>query len=151
MDFTSQIKQAMNSIRARSEAVAEAVVVAVGESLVEKSPVGVPERWNMNPPDNYQPGQFKGSWHHSFGSPSDDYTSTVDASGASSMREVRHGANQESISKHFFTNNLFYAMEMERGGAIHAMAVQPVGHAMVQLTELEFPMLVREALAKVKV
>lgn len=147
--FAQQLKSAMTQIRQQADAVAEAVVVGVGESLVDKSPVGVPEMWNMTPPEGYVPGQFKGSWHHSFGGESDDYTSTVDASGASSMREVRHGAAQEPISNHFFTNNLPYAMAMEQGRAIRAMQVQPVAHAMVQLTELEFPQIVKAAVAKV--
>jgi len=143
--FAEQFKAAAKRIADRADRVAEQVVVGVGESLVDKSPVGDWASWSAasqaaRPMPPYVPGQFKGSWHHSFNSPSDDFTSTVDATGDSSMREIRAGAAQESVSKHYITNNVGYAMLMERGWA---HGTQPGG--IVALTEIEFPQIVREA------
>lgn len=147
--FAEQFKAAAKRIADRADRVAEQVVVDVGASLVDKSVVGDWESWSSaaqaaRPKETYIPGQFKGSWHHSFNAPSDDFTSTVDKTGDSSMREIRAGAAQEAISKHYITNNVGYAMQLEVGWSPQSPRGGIVGQ-----TEIEFNQIVREANAKV--
>lgn len=148
-DFAEQFRGAVRRIKERADSIASQVVVEVGESLVEKSVVGDWGSWSpasqaLRPMPPYVPGQFKGSWHHSFGSPSGDYTSTIDASGNSSMREIRAGAFQEPMSRHYITNNVGYALDLERGWSPQSPAGGIVGR-----TVLEFSMIVKRAIAKV--
>lgn len=139
--FTEQFNQAVAKIKARAAVVATETVVAVGASVVDKSPYAEPQDWNP-PNKTHVPGQFRGSWHHSTGAPSDDTSTTVDRSGESSMAEINAGAHATPFAAHFITSNVEYAWQMERGGAVHAMAHQPVAHAMVGLTQIEFPQIV---------
>lgn len=150
VSFSEQFKAAAARIKARTELVAENVVIGIGESLVDKSVVGDWESWSdaaksSRPRETYVEGQFKGSWHHSYDSPSEDFTSYIDKTGHTSMAEITHGAKQEAISKHYITNNVGYAMQLERGWSPQS----PVG-GIVGATTLEFEQIVRRAVAKSK-
>ena len=153
LDFAQQFRNAALKINAQVNRVAEEVVVAVGQSVVEKSVVGDASLWTSPAPAGYEGGQFKGSWHHSMDAPSSDTSATIDASGESSMAEIRGGAAISPIGKHYITNNLPYALRVERGyidgpkiGTSHlkvAVMQAPVGR-----TEVEFAGIVREVVAK---
>lgn len=150
VSFSEQFKAAVERIQAHTELVAENIVLGVGESLVDKSVIGDWESWSdssksWRPREIYIEGQFKGSWHHSYGAPSDDYTSTIDKTGHTSMAEITYGAKQEAVSKHFITNNVGYALDLERGWSPQSPAGGIVGR-----TELEFPQIVRTAVTKSK-
>jgi hypothetical protein len=151
LSFTEQFKAAQAKILAHAELVAERVVIAVGDSIIEKSVVGDWPSWSKasqeaRPMPPYVPGQFIGSWHHSFGSPSDDYTSTIDKTGDSSRTEIKNGAEQEPFSQHYMTNNLGYAMALERGWSPQS----PKG-GIVGLTAVEFPAIVRSVVSGIGV
>lgn len=147
--FTEQFNASVLKIRAHAEQVAKNVVVAVGDSVVDKSPYGEPDLWKRSVPDGYVPGQFRGSWHHNLGAPSDDQTAVIDASGDTSRAEIVAGAAAQPFGAHYITNNLPYAYAMEAGGAWWAITRQPVATAMVGLTANEFPQIVRNAMAEI--
>ena len=143
--FLDQFQQAVQRIQARAERVAEDVVIEVGERLLEYSPIGDPSTWKMPAPPGYVPGQFIASWHHSFDTPSSDFSSTIDRSGSPSRQEFKYGAMAQPFAAHFFTNSLPYAMPLEHGWSPQAPKAGIVGK-----TALDFPGIVRQVMAEAK-
>ncbi len=140
--FVEQFHSAMLRIQSRSRTVSHGVVVAVGERLLKYSPVGNPSYWKTAPPPGYVPGQFKGSWHHSYGTISTDTSATIDRTGGSSRTEFLYGALANPFAVHYLTNNLPYAMRLERGH--HSRQVPASG--MVGTTANDFQGIVKMVL-----
>ena len=156
LSFTEQFDAAVKKITIHAEKVAEAVVVAVGERLVENSPVGATEPWKHGVPADYIGGTFKNSWKHGIGSVNSSTSSSADSTGTESLYEIRTGAAMQPIGVHYISNNELYAWLIERGyidgpkaGQWHVLAdgqSAPVGR-----TEMEFDGIVREVLVRVSI
>lgn len=137
--FSEQFEAFKVQALAEAQRKAKAVLLEVGDRLLDYSVIGKPELWKSPAPEGYDPGTFKGSWHHSMGAPSTDTTETTDASGDSSRAEFIAGIEAQPFGVHYFTNNVKYALKLELG---HHSTQVPVG-GMVGKVAAEFPEIAR--------
>ena len=142
--FSEQYAAAKMQMLTQLERKAAEVLIEVGDRLLEYSVVGDWPSWSKRsqqsrPMPPYDPGQFKGSWHHSMGAPSTDMSTTIDKSGESSRAEFVVGIMAQPFGVHYFTNNVPYALKLELGD--HSTQVPPGG--MVGKVAAEFPEIAR--------
>lgn len=118
------------------------LVLDIGTSLVERSPVGNPDLWASPAPKGYVGGRFRANWQYSTvgaGVPSLPIDA-IDASGAETIARIAEGIGLEPAGQvHVLVNNLPYAQALEEGWSSQA----PGG--MVGLTVIEFEQFIRDA------
>ena len=162
--FAEQIAKHVATYQRRLAHVTQGTVIMVGKAIVERSPVGrwelwseVGKKWNPSPP--YKAGEFKGSWSYSHGSAGNDFPSTIDASGSTSMARFMEVKAAPTAARHFIYNNAPYAWVMETGNhpLISKWKLTPpnqrgagAGAHMVQLALNDSKMFVRTAVAQAR-
>lgn len=128
-------------------------VVNLGNSCINKSPIGMPETWNPPVwPKGYEPGHFINNWQHGLGSAPDSEIAGVDPGITKSTERIRDSVYASPAAGiHYIVNNVPYAALLEYGyedGRQHSKQVPPQG--MVGLTVIEADMHLRRAIASVK-
>ena len=149
MSFANQLKAFQAKTSKKMVNVTQSVVLELGERLLERSPIGQWDLWSptskaSRPRPPYVPGQFIGSWSYSFGSPSDEVISTIDETGDSSRLRFSKVVLAPAAGYHFLSNNLDYAMLLEKG-----YAIDPSKAHMVDLAKVEFRSIVASEVSRV--
>lgn len=118
-------------------------LVDVGSRLVYRTPVGNPLAWGRPAPPGYVPGQARGGWAHSTGQPASGVRGALDADGGGTVSAMRASIGERPGGKiHYFTNNVPYMPELERGYSKQA----PLG--IVAVTRIESVGIIYDAAAR---
>lgn len=141
-DLSAWVVKAQGNV----DLVVRKVVLDIGTSIVMRSPVGNPSKWKSvmagkAPPKGYIGGRFRANWQHGTGSIPEGTIEAVDKSGALSIGRIMKSLSQGTAAGkiHYLTNNLPYAIPLERGHSKQA----PAG--MVTLAVIEFQGVVQAA------
>lgn len=128
-DFEADLDQFRLQALAAIEQTFRDVVILIGESLVNLSPVLT--------------GRFKGNWQFTIGAPANSSLITTDPEGDATIAKLVAAANAlEPGQVAYIVNTLIYAIPLEYGHSKMA----PNG--MVRLTIAEFERIVAEAVAR---
>ena len=131
MSFGNELIAFAKKTGGKLEDVAREVVINVGRSVVEKSPV--------------RTGRFRANWQHGFGSPANGTLDDLDPSGGASLVRIQSSTEgNPAAGIHFISNNLPYAQRLEDGYSSQA----PSG--IVGLTAIEFRDIVNISVQKAK-
>lgn len=127
--FSLQLATFAKKAGANADLVVRKVVLDVGKSVVEKSPVDT--------------GRFRANWQHSVGESNDATSEAVDPSGSATIATLGASiaATPAAGQTHYLTNSLPYAIPLENGHSKQA----PAG--MVGITVVEYQSFVDSAVA----
>ena len=143
--FAADLSAFAEKAKGNMDKVVRKVVLDVGTSVVEKSPVGDADFWQSKPPPGYAGGRFRGNWQYTFNAIPKGELDTIDPSGSISIGRISKGlggqANVAGI--HYVSNNLPYAQRLEEG-----WSYRQAPQGMVMLTVVEFQSLFKKAAAK---
>ena len=153
MSFAEDIAKFAAKCNGNADLVVRKVVLDIGRSLVERTPVGNPDLWQNpdNKPEGYVGGHARANWSHSVGAPVVQEFDAVDekdweghnvsrARIIASLGETRGVAGQV----HYIQNSLPYMQALEDGHSTQA----PAG--MVAITQTEFQDYIQKALGELK-
>lgn len=143
--FVADLSKFAAKAKDNMDIVVRKVVLDVGTSVVQKSPVGDGTYWKNPPPPGYVGGRFRGNWQYAFGQIPNSEKDTIDPTGAMSISRISRGvASQANVAGiHYVANNLPYAKRLEEGWS-HRQAPQ----GMVMLTIVEFQSFFKRSLTK---
>jgi hypothetical protein len=147
MSFALDIQKFAQKCGANADLVTRKVVLDIGRSLVEKTPVGNPELWQNpdNKPDGYVGGHARANWSHSIGALVNQEFKEIDATGGASINRIISSVPVKAAGEvHYIQNSLPYMQALEDGHSTQA----PNG--MVALTETEFQDYIQKALGELK-
>lgn len=141
--FSLDLSAFVAKAKGNMDTVVRKVVIDVGSSLVEKSPVGDAVAWKSKPPKGYVGGRFRGNWQYGnlseAGVPMAELPD-IDPTGQVSIDRIEAGVPMAAAGKlHIIKNNLPYAQRLEDGWSKQA----PSG--MVGLTVAEYQTIVGAA------
>lgn len=143
--FVADLSAFASKAKGNMDKVVRKVVLDVGTSVVEKSPVGDGKFWKSPPPPGYVGGRFRGNWQYTFNAIPKGQADAIDPSGSISIGRISKGlggqANVAGI--HYVSNNLPYAQRLEEG-----WSYRQAPQGMVMLTVVEFQSLFKKAAAK---
>lgn len=147
MSFALDIQKFAKKCVTRSDLVVRKVVLDIGRSLVEKTPVGNPDLWQNpdNKPDGYVGGHARANWSHSIGALVNQEFKEIDATGGASIDRIVGSVPVKAAGKvHYIQNSLPYMQALEDGHSTQA----PAG--MVAITQTEFQDYIQKALGELK-
>jgi hypothetical protein len=145
-DFKFDAKPLLELYRARKDIMCRKLALAVGTSLVIKSPVGDPSLWKDKPPAGYVGGRFRANWQHGVDEEPAGTTEKVDPTGSTVIGELQSSVEGAAAAGlHYLVNNLPYGRKLEYDG--HSSQA-PAG--MVGLTAAEFEVYVQNAVAQAR-
>lgn len=146
--FGLDISAFVAKAKANMNAVTRKVVLDVGTSLVEKTPVGDGALWKHPPPKGYVGGRARANWSYqenTLAEVLDAAYLAADPSGRETIARIASSIPNIAAGKiHFLVNRLPYIQRLEGGWSTQA----PNG--MVALTVIEFRNIVAAAVAEVK-
>lgn len=148
MSFASDIEKFVKKTGANADKVVRNVVLDIGKSLVMKTPVGNPSKWEHpeKAPKGYVGGHARGNWQHSVGSRITEEIDCIDPSGRKSISRIEQSIPQSAAGLvHYVQNSVPYIKRLEEG---HSKTQAPNG--MVALTEIEFKDYMAQQLAALK-
>ena len=147
MSFALDIQKFAKKCVTRSDLVVRKVVLDIGRSLVEKTPVGNPDLWQNpdNKPEGYVGGHARANWSHSIGALVNQEFKEIDATGGASIDRIISSVPIKAAGKvHYIQNSLPYMQALEDGHSTQA----PAG--MVAITQTEFQDYIQKALGELK-
>ena len=147
MGFSVDIANFVKKANGNADAVTRKVVLDIGRSLVEKTPVGNPDLWQNpdNKPDGYVGGHARANWSHSIGALVNQEFKEIDATGGASINRIVDSVPVKAAGKvHYIQNSLPYMQALEDGHSTQA----PAG--MVAITQTEFQDYIQKALGELK-
>ena len=147
MSFALDIQKFAQKCGANADLVTRKVVLDIGRSLVERTPVGNPDLWQNpdNKPDGYVGGHARANWSHSIGALVNQEFKEIDATGGASIDRIISSVPVKAAGKvHYIQNSLPYMQALEDGHSTQA----PNG--MVALTQTEFQDYIQKALGELK-
>jgi hypothetical protein len=147
MSFAEDIKKFAQKAGDNADMVVRKVVLDIGRSLVEKTPVGNPDLWQNpdNKPDGYVGGHARANWSHSIGALVNQEFKEIDATGGASIDRIISSVPIKAAGKvHYIQNSLPYMQALEDGHSTQA----PAG--MVAITQTEFQDYIQKALGELK-
>lgn len=145
MSFSNDIKKFAQKVGSNADMVVRKVVLDIGTSLVNKTPVGDASYWKSPPPPGYVGGHARGNWSHSIGTQVIQEIEGVDPSGNKSIDRISASIPVKSAGKvHFVQNSVPYIEALEDGHSRQA----PNG--MVAITKVEFQGIIQQALGVLK-
>ena len=147
MSFALDIKKFAQKAGDNADMVVRKVVLDIGRSLVEKTPVGNPDLWQNpdNKPEGYVGGHARANWSHSIGALVNQEFKEIDATGGASIDRIISSVPVKAAGKvHYIQNSLPYMQALEDGHSTQA----PNG--MVALTQTEFQDYIQKALGELK-
>lgn len=145
MSFALDIQKFAKKCVTRSDMVVRKVVLDIGRSLVEKTPVGNPDLWQNpdNKPEGYIGGHARANWSHSIGAQVIKEFDVVDATGNASNERIASSLPINAGGQvHYIQNSVPYIEALEEGHSSQA----PNG--MVALTETEFQDYIQKAIGE---
>ena len=145
MSFAEDIKKFAQKAGDNADMVVRKVVLDIGRSLVEKTPVGNPDLWQNpdNKPDGYVGGHARANWSHSIGALVNQEFKEIDATGGASIDRIISSVPIKAAGKvHYIQNSLPYMQALEDGHSTQA----PAG--IVAVTEVEFHDYVQKAIGE---
>jgi hypothetical protein len=145
MSFAEDIKKFAQKAGDNADLVVRKVVLDIGRSLVEKTPVGNPDLWQNpdNKPDGYVGGHARANWSHSIGALVNQEFKEIDATGGASIDRIISSVPVKAAGKvHYIQNSLPYMQALEDGHSTQA----PAG--IVAVTEVEFQDYVQKAIGE---
>ena len=147
MSFSDDIARFAKKAGSNADLVTRKVVLDIGTSLVEKTPVGDASYWQNPPPPGYVGGHARGGWSHSEGAQVVQEFEGVDPSGGNSINRIAASVPIHAAGKvHYIQNSVPYIQALEDGRSRQAAGP----HAIVGRTKIEFQGIIRDALAGVK-
>ena len=147
MSFALDIQKFAQKCGANADLVTRKVVLDIGRSLVEKTPVGNPDLWQNpdNKPEGYVGGHARANWSHSIGALVNQEFKEIDATGGASINRIVDSVPVKAAGKvHYIQNSLPYMQALEDGHSTQA----PAG--MVAITQTEFQDYIQKALGELK-
>lgn len=145
MSFAVDIANFVKKCGANADLVTRNVVLDIGKSLVEKTPVGDAEYWAHPAPPGYVGGHARANWSHSTGNQVIQEIDEIDKSGNASNNRIAASVPMNAGGKvHFIQNSVPYIIPLEEGHSRQA----PNG--MVALTQVEFQDMINTALAELR-
>ena len=147
MSFAEDIAKFAAKCNGNADLVVRKVVLDIGRSLVEKTPVGNPDLWQNpdNKPDGYVGGHARANWSHSIGALVNQEFKEIDATGGASIDRIISSVPVKAAGKvHYIQNSLPYMQALEDGHSTQA----PAG--MVAITQTEFQDYIQKALGELK-
>ena len=145
MSFAEDIKKFAQKAGDNADMVVRKVVLDIGRSLVERTPVGNPDLWQNpdNKPDGYVGGHARANWSHSIGALVNQEFKEIDATGGASIDRIISSVPVKAAGKvHYIQNSLPYMQALEDGHSTQA----PAG--IVAVTEVEFQDYVQKAIGE---
>lgn len=145
MSFALDIQKFAQKCGANADLVTRKVVLDIGRSLVEKTPVGNPDLWQNpdNKPDGYVGGHARANWSHSIDVLVNQEFKEIDATGGASIDRIVGSVPVKAAGKvHYIQNSLPYMQALEDGHSTQA----PAG--IVAVTEVEFHDYVEKAIGE---
>jgi len=119
VSFSTQIADFVRSSTLNAGIVVKETVKALGDELIDRSPVGDPANWKStsSPPKSYVPGHFIANWQHGYQTMNASVRPISDETGQVSAGQIRSSVS--SVGKpegvHYLYNNVPYAMVLENG------------------------------------
>ena len=147
MSFALDIQKFAQKCGANADLVTRKVVLDIGRSLVEKTPVGNPDLWQNpdNKPEGYVGGHARANWSHSIGALVNQEFKEIDATGGASINRIVDSVPVKAAGKvHYIQNSLPYMQALEDGHSTQA----PAG--IVAVTEVEFQDYVQKAIGELR-
>ena len=147
MSFALDIQKFAQKCGSNADLVVRKVVLDIGRSLVEKTPVGNPDLWQNpdNKPDGYVGGHARANWSHSIGALVNQEFKEIDATGGASIDRIISSVPIKAAGKvHYIQNSVPYIQALEDGHSTQA----PAG--MVAITQTEFQDYIQKALGELK-
>ena len=147
MSFSLDISKFAKKAGDNADKVVRKVVLDIGRSLVEKTPVGNPDLWQNpdNKPDGYVGGHARANWSHSIGALVNQEFKEIDATGGASIDRIISSVPVKAAGEvHYIQNSLPYMQALEDGHSTQA----PAG--MVAITQTEFQDYIQKALGELK-
>ena len=147
MGFALDIQKFAKKCGDNADLVTRKVVLDIGRSLVEKTPVGNPDLWQNpdNKPEGYVGGHARANWSHSIGALVNQEFKEIDATGGASINRIISSVPVKAAGEvHYIQNSLPYMQALEDGHSTQA----PNG--MVALTETEFQDYVQKAIGELR-
>ena len=147
MSFALDIQKFAQKCGANADLVTRKVVLDIGRSLVEKTPVGNPDLWQNpdNKPEGYVGGHARANWSHSIGALVNQEFKEIDATGGASIDRIISSVPIKAAGKvHYIQNSLPYMQALEDGHSTQA----PAG--IVAVTEVEFQDYVQKAIGELR-
>ena len=145
MSFSLDISKFAKKAGDNADMVVRKVVLDIGRSLVEKTPVGNPDLWQNpdNKPEGYVGGHARANWSHSIGALVNQEFKEIDATGGASIDRIISSVPIKAAGKvHYIQNSLPYMQALEDGHSTQA----PAG--IVAVTEVEFQDYVQKAIGE---
>ena len=148
--FSVDINAFCKKAKGRVDEVVRTVVIDIGNSVINRSPVGNVSLWkHPYAPAGYVGGNFKANWQYGniagSGIPMTQLPD-IDETGEVSKARIKNSIMAAEVSTvHYIVNNLPYAMALE-----HGHSTQSPPNAMVGLTVLEFQQYINSAVAGLK-
>lgn len=128
-DFEAQLEDFRELAMAAIEQTIQDIVIQVGESLINLSPVDT--------------GRFKANWQFTIGAPANSSLIATDKEGDETIAKLIAAVNAlEPGQVAYIVNTLIYAIPLEYGHS------QMAPNGMVRLTIAEFERIVAEAVAR---
>jgi len=147
MSFSDDIRKFVQHANGNGDKVVRKVVLDIGTSLVEKTPVGDASYWQSPPPPGYVGGHARANWAHSEGTRVIQEIEGVDPSGAGSLARISSSVPVNAAGKvHFIQNSVPYIQALEDGHSRQAAGP----NAIVGRTKVEFQDMVRQATDSLK-
>jgi len=148
MSFSSDIEKFVKKTGANADKVVREVVLDIGKSLVYRTPVGNPLKWEHpeKAPKGYVGGHARGNWQHSVGNRVIEEIDCIDPSGQKSIDRIEQSIPQSAAGLvHYVQNSVPYIKRLEEGHSKHQAP-----HGMVALTEVQFKDYMAQQLAALK-
>ena len=160
MSFTSALELFADNTGEKMDTVVRSVLLKIGNSLIQMSPVGNPEIWVIKdvqtgeyrdylsyrePPAGYVGGRFRAGWQLGVGQPVPGIVETEDKSGSITKSKLASAISKISAGNvHYITNNSPYGLRLEYGWSTQA----PAGF--VRVTASRFRRLLKQAAKDVR-
>jgi hypothetical protein len=116
MTFIVEFSEIARKTNQKIEDVARDTATDIFEQIIRRTPYGKPELWKGKPPKGYVPGQLKGNWQATIGSPSDSILPLKDKSGGTTIKNMKNVIEKwDGTGAVYFINSLPYAARIEYG------------------------------------
>ena len=116
MTFIVEFSEIARKTNQKIEDVARDTATDIFEQIIRRTPYGKPELWKGKPPKGYVPGQLKGNWQTTIGSPSDSILPLKDKSGGTTIKNMKNVIEKwDGTGAVYFINSLPYAARIEYG------------------------------------
>lgn len=134
MSFSRDVKNFTTKTQGRSDKFVRLLVSKLAESLIQKTPVGDPSRWQTKyVPIGYVGGTARANWQYGNGSIPLSFLEQTDKTGERTLANVIKGVRAtDPYAVHYITNNTPYIEALEDGHSSQAP------HGMLKRTVLEF-------------